>query len=492
MIGNEGSSMKVIVIGGGIAGLSAGYYLQKKAHQQGLQLDLSLLEAGQDWGGKITTDRHEGFVIEGGPDTFLATKPAGVGLCRELGLEARLHGTNPDQRNTYVLHRGELEPLPDGLTMMIPTRFGPMIRTGLLSWLAKARMGLDFFLPPQPLNGDESLGAFISRRLGRDAYERLIEPLMSGIYAGDGDKLSLKSTFPYLREMELEYGGLVKGALAIRRKRAKSSGTKQKGSRSIFLTPRSGLAEIIEALVERLGDAGARLHTNAAVKRVTKLEDNYQVELMNGEVLPAAGVILATPAYVSGELLSGLNSQLGKDLQSIPYVSTATISLAYRESDLPRPLDGYGYVIPRREGRRALACTWTSTKFPHRAPDGYALVRVFVGRAGQEDDIPEDEAGLLAVAQEELLLTLGITAQPVYTRVYYWDKAMPQYNLGHPQRLVRIEAALEKLPGLALAGNGYRGIGIPDCIHSGEVAAGRVLDQLKEQIPQARYAVQSK
>jgi oxygen-dependent protoporphyrinogen oxidase len=190
--------MNIVVIGGGIAGLSAGYYLQKKAHQQGLQLDLSLLEAGQDWGGKITTDRHEGFVIEGGPDTFLATKPAGVGLCRELGLEARLQGTNPDQRNTYVLHRGELEPLPDGLTMMIPTRFGPMIRTGLLSWLAKARMGLDFFLPPQPLNGDESLGAFVSRRLGRDAYERLIEPLMSGIYAGDGDKLSLKSTFPYL------------------------------------------------------------------------------------------------------------------------------------------------------------------------------------------------------------------------------------------------------------------------------------------------------
>jgi oxygen-dependent protoporphyrinogen oxidase len=484
--------MKVIVIGGGIAGLSAGYYLQKKALQNGLELDLSLLEAGKDWGGKITTDRHEGFVIEGGPDTFLATKPAGVALCRELGLEARLHGTNPDQRNTYVLHRGELEPLPDGLTMMIPTRFGPMIRTGLLSWLAKARMGLDFILPPQPPNGDESLGAFVSRRLGRDAYERLIEPLMSGIYAGDGDRLSLQSTFPYLREMELEYGGLVKGALAIRRKRAKNGRTKQKGSRSIFLTPRSGLAEIIEALVKCLKGAGANLRTGATVKRVAKFEDGYQVELVNGEVLAAEGVILATPAYISGELLAGVNPQLCQDLQSIPYVSTATISLAYRESDLPRPLDGYGYVIPRREGRRALACTWTSTKFSHRAPDGYALVRVFVGRAGQEQDIPQDEAGLLAIAQEELSLTLGISSQPVYSRVYYWDKAMPQYNLGHPQRLERIEAALEKLPGLALAGNGYHGIGIPDCIHSGEVAAGRVLDQLTKRISLERSSVQIK
>jgi oxygen-dependent protoporphyrinogen oxidase len=491
MAENEGGLMKVIVIGGGIAGLSAGYYLQKKACQDRMELDLSVLEAGPAWGGKITTDRHDGFVIEGGPDTFLATKPAGVALCRELGLEERLHGTNPNQRNTYVLHQGQLEPLPDGLTMMIPTRFGPMIRTGLLSWSAKARMGLDFFLPPQPLNGDESLGAFLSRRLGRDAYERLIEPLMSGIYAGDGDKLSLQSTFPYLRDLELEYGGLVKGALAMRRKRAQSGRAKRKGSRSIFLTPRSGLAEIIEALVGYLTDAGAHLRTQAAVKRVAEFDRGYRIELESGEVLQADGLILATPAYVSGELLSGIDPQLGQNLQDIPYVSTATISLAYRESDLPRPLDGYGYVIPRREGRRALACTWTSTKFPHRAPEGYALLRVFAGRAGQEEDMPQDEAGLLEVALEELLLTLGITAQPIYERVYYWDRAMPQYNLGHPQRLERIDTAIEKLPALALAGNGYRGIGIPDCIHSGEVAAAQVLDQLSELAQRVPSAAQT-
>lgn len=469
----------LVVIGGGIAGLSAAYYLEQKTQSSGQATLLTVLEAAPGWGGKITTDRQDGFVIEGGPDTFLATKSWGVALCRELGLEERLHGTNPEKKHTYVLHRGQLEPLPDGLTMMIPTRFGPMIRTNLLSWPEKARMGLDFFLPPSPLNGDESLGNFVSRRLGRPAYERLIEPLMSGIYAGDGDQLSLKSTFPYLRDLELQHGGLVKGALATRRKMARKGG-RSPGSRSAFLTPTTGLAEIVEALVERLEAAGVDLRAGTPVVHLARQEQHYRVELENGEVLQADGVILATPAYIAGELLMDLDASLAQDLAAIPYVSTATVSLAYRESDLPRPLDGYGYVIPRREGRKALACTWTSTKFPHRAPQGYVLLRVFVGRAGQEDDLPQDSESLQALAREELRLTLGIQAEPLLSKVYYWDRAMPQYNLGHPERMARIDAALDQLPGLALAGNGYRGIGIPDCIHSGEQAAERLVAYLKE------------
>ena len=464
----------LVIIGGGIAGLSAAYYLEQKTRAAGQATLLTVLEAAPGWGGKITTDRQDGFVIEGGPDTFLATKPWGVALCRELGLEERLHGTNPEKKHTYVLHQGRLEPLPDGLTMMIPTRFGPMIRTNLLSWPEKARMGLDFFMPPQPLNGDESLGSFVSRRLGRPAYERLIEPLMSGIYAGDGDQLSLKSTFPYLRDLELQHGGLVKGALATRRKMARK-GKSAPGSRSAFLTPTTGLAEIVEALVTRLQASGVDLRAATRVDRLSRLQDHYRVELESGELLQADGVILATPAYSAGELLAELDASLAQDLQAIPYASTATVSLAYREDDLPRSLDGYGYVIPRREGRKALACTWTSTKFPHRAPQGYALLRVFVGRAGQEDDLPQDEQSLLALAREELRLTLGIQAEPLLSRVFYWDRAMPQYNLGHPERMARIDTALERLPGLALAGNGYRGIGIPDCIHSGEQAADRLL-----------------
>ncbi len=462
--------MKIVVIGGGIAGLSAAYYAARIP-----QAEITLLESGSQWGGKIATERvaFDGgqFVIEGGPDTFLATKPWGVALCRELGLESRLHGTNPRKKNTYVLRHKRLLPLPDGLAMMIPTNVEAMLKTRLVSWFGKIRMGWDFVQPAKAPGGDESLGAFISRRLGREAYENLIEPLMSGIYAGDGDQLSLASTFPYLRDLELKYSSLARGALQMR----KNMPAAPRGeSRSVFLTPTSGLAEIVEALVARLDQADLRL--NARVAGVTRNGSRHLVKLADGATLEADFVILATPAPISGALLETLDPQLAATLKNIPYISTATVSLAYREADLPRELDGYGYVIPRREGRRALACTWTSTKFPHRAPEGYALVRVFVGRAGQ--DIPWNEDDLRELAREELQMTLGITADPLLTRVFMWENAMPQYNLGHPELLARIEAALEEHPALALAGNGYRGIGIPDCIRSGELAANKALEKI--------------
>jgi protoporphyrinogen/coproporphyrinogen III oxidase len=459
----------VVIVGGGIAGLSAAYYASAVSGTK-----VTLLETSDRWGGKITTDRvtfADGqFIIEGGPDTFLATKPWGVALCQELGLGDRLHGTNPHKKNTYVLNRNRLLPLPDGLAMMIPTNIEAIVKSRLVSWFSKARMGLDFLLPAKRVNDDESLGQFVSRRLGREAYENLIEPLMSGIYAGDGDQLSLASTFPYLRDLELKYGSLARGALKIR---GQSNGKALQGSRSAFLTPTTGLAEIVEKLVEHLTANGVHLRLNIRVGKITNYQLRYRTESATGEVLESNSVILATPAFVSGRLLTSLDAALATDLQSIPYASTATVSLAYRLSDIPRDLDGYGYVIPRREGRRALACTWTSSKFPHRAPEGYALIRVFVGRAGQ--DIPWTDPELLDLAKEELNLTLGITAQPLLHRVFMWEKAMPQYNLGHPELLTRIDAGLAKYLGLALAGNGYRGIGIPDCIHSGELAVKKIL-----------------
>ena len=460
---------RILVIGGGIAGLSAAYCASKLPDTH-----VTLLESDSRWGGKITTDRvtfDDGqFIIEGGPDTFLATKPWGVALCKELGLGERLHGTNPEKKNTYVLNRNRLLPLPDGLAMMIPTNVEAILKTQLVSWFGKARMGLDFLLPAKSVNGDESLGHFVSRRLGREAYENLIEPLMSGIYAGDGDQLSLASTFPYLRDLELKYGSLARGALEMRKQ---SNGKAVQGSRSAFLTPTTGLAEIVERLVSRLKAKNVTLRLNARVFRVIKTRSGYQVVLASGQKIEANSVILATPAYLSGSLLVSIDPLLTYQLQSIPYASTATVSLAYRQNQVPRQLDGYGYVIPRREGRRALACTWTSTKFPHRAPEGYVLIRVFVGRAGQ--DIPWKKEELLELAREELKLTLGVTADPLLDRVFMWDKAMPQYNLGHPEILARIDAALADHPGLALAGNGYRGIGIPDCIHSGEAAVAKVM-----------------
>lgn len=464
------------VVGGGIAGLSAAYYAWKNAREQEFDLEVHIFEKQDYWGGKILTERVEGFVIEGGPDTFIVTKPWGIRLCRELGLEDRLHGTNPEHSSTFVLHEGELEPLPEGLMMMVPSRFLPIIRTDLLSWPEKIRMGLDFFLPPADTNGDESLGDFVSRRLGRAAYENLIEPLMSGIYAGDGDQLSLQSTFPYLRELESEHGGLIKGALAVRRRRAQARRTRStNGASGIFRTPTTGLAEIVEALLGALREAGVKRHLKTAVQRIERSHGGYRLHLGGGRIFPAQGLILATPAYVSGTLLEREAPTLARTLREIPYVSTATVSLVFRQIDLPRPLDGRGYVIPREEGREALACTWTSSKFPHRAPDDYALLRVFIGRAGQEEDIRWTEENMLEIAREEVALTLDIDAQPVFSRVFIWQDAMPQYNLGHQKRLAAIDDALEGLPRLALAGNGYRGIGIPDCIHSGEIAADRVL-----------------
>ena len=479
------ASQHILIVGGGIAGLSTAYNAVKKSKEAGISVQVTLVESDSRWGGKITTDRvtlGDGlFVIEGGPDTFLATKPWGVALCKELGLGERLHGTNPKHKNTYVLHRNRLMLLPDGLAMMIPTNVQAILKTRLVSWLGKARMGVDFLLPPAQPNGDESLGDFVSRRLGREAYENLIEPLMSGIYAGDGDALSLASTFPYLRDLELKYGSLARGALKMRKQ---SAGKAVQGSRSAFLTPTNGLAEIVEALVARLKKSDVELRLEAAVTGISKQADGYVARLKTGEMVMADGVVLATPAYVSCELLSDLDPELAATLREIPYVSTATVSLAYRAGDLPRELDGYGYVIPRKEVRRALACTWTSTKFPHRAPEGYALLRVFVGRAGQDDTMPRDEASLVALAREELQLTLGIEAEPLITRVFVWENSMPQYNLGHPQRRERISKHLEALPGLALAGNGYGGIGIPDCIHSGELAVETLLPRLTRQLTQ--------
>ena len=471
----------IVIIGGGIAGLAAAYYVGKRDHNG---IKITLMEQADYWGGKLITERvpfdQDDFVIEGGPDTFVVTKPWGIKLCKELGIDDRLRGTNPDTKKTYILKHGKLHALPGGLTMMVPTEFGPMIRTGLLSWPAKIRMGLDFILPPDSTNGDETIGAFVTRRLGRSAYENLIEPLMSGIYAGDGDKLSLQSTFPYLRDLELKHGGLVKGALTLRRDRMRkahangNSPNPTPGSRSIFLTPITGLAEIVEALIHELVNSGVDLRLNTTVEEISRTTRNYCVHLSNGETIPAERVILATPSFVSADLVRGIAPDLAAELRSIDYVSTATVTLAYRDSDLPQPLDGYGYVIPRREQRKALACTWTSTKFPHRAPDGYALLRVFIGRAGQEGEIMWDESSLLKTAQEELQLTLGITAEPILRRIYTWEKAMPQYNLGHNKRLERIENQLVSLPGMALAGNAYQGIGIPDCIHSGQLAAEKI------------------
>ncbi|HUX42060.1 MAG TPA: protoporphyrinogen oxidase [Rectinemataceae bacterium] len=474
---------RVIVIGGGIAGLSAAYRIKKLVPG----VELRLVETERRLGGKVLTDRVDDFVVEGGPDTFVSYKPAGIGLCRELGIEDRLHGTNKSVRGSFVMRKGRLYEMPEGLTGLIPSKFGPMATTGLISPFGKLRMGLDLFVPAKRDGLDESLAEFVRRRLGNELYERLIEPLMSGIYAGDGEELSLGATFPQLRQSELEHGSLVVGMFATKKKNREAARKAAEAARTAeaagtplparkqwpaFVTPETGLAEIVEALVATFEAKELLLGTKA--RRVERVGKEWVVEIEGGEVLRCEALVLATPSHGAAPLIRGIDPAMADALAAIPHASTATLTVAYRESDLPKPLNAYGYVIPKREGRAVLATTWTSTKFPHRAPPGYALIRSFIGRAGNDAGIELSDEELLRMVKEEQRDVLGITAEPIFHRLFRWPLAMPQYTKGHLDRLAAIEGRSAEWPGLALAGNAYRGIGLPDCIASGEGAAKSV------------------
>lgn len=457
---------RIAIAGGGIAGLAAAFRLTRIAPDAAI----TLIEREHALGGKIRTERIGSFVIETGPDSFLAVKPRGIELCQELGIEERLHGVRQETRRTFVMRDGRLYDLPEGLTGLVPTKLGPMVKTRLISPVGKARMALDYVLPPRRGVGDETLAAFVERRLGREVYERLVEPLMAGIYAGDGRQLSLAATFPQLRAGEIEHGGLIKGVLAARRAAPSPSGEQRP---SPFLAPSGGLAELVEAIETRLRQAGVQILTGTELTCLDRAgpQGPFTLRLGDGTSLAADAVILAAPAGPTATLIENLAPEAATLLRSIPHVSSATVALAYPEHALPRPLAGHGYVIPRIEARPALACTWVSAKWAGRAPAGHALLRVFAGRAGRDHVVFGSDADLVRIARDELRLTLGITAEPDLVRVARWPDGMPQYTLGHLNRVAAIERAVAAVPGLYLAGHAYRGVGIPDCIASGETAA---------------------
>ena len=426
------------------------------------------------------TERIDGFVIEGGPDSFLATKPRGIGLCEELGIGERpqlhLQGVRPQRRRAFVLWRGRLHDLPEGLSGLVPTRLAPLARSTLLSPLGKARVALDYLLPARRAAGDESLGGFVRRRLGREAWERLVEPLMAGIYAADGDQLSLAATFPQLREAERRYGGLIKGVLAARR----MAPAPVSAPESAFLTPAAGLDALVIALEKRLRDAGAALVLGdpaVAVTRVWLPDLTFAWRrAVRSRRMRSSSPPRPTPPPIC---LAELDPVLAAELAAIPHASTAIVTLAYRREEISHPLDGHGYVIPRAEGSPILACTWSSRKWAGRAPEGWELIRVFIGRAGQEDVLAADDETLVALAVQEVAARLGVTAPASLTRVRRWPRGMPQYLLGHPERVARIEAACSKHAGLYLAGNAFHGVGLPDCIASGERAADAAAAHLR-------------
>jgi oxygen-dependent protoporphyrinogen oxidase len=445
----------VVVVGGGIAGLAAALELLELVGPE----RVVLIERAPQLGGKIQTEYHDGFLIEAGPDSFLSSKPEGIALCRTLGIADSLVGTLPAEHRSSVRRGGRLYELPEGITGLIPSRLTPLLLSPLLSIKGRARAGLDLVLARRSADGEESIAGFVRRRLGGEAWDWLVEPLLSGIYAGDGATLSVDATFPQLAAIEREHRSLIRGL--TRQPRGEGGPP--------FLTPRRGMGEIVTALETSL--SGCRLIRGAAVTGVTAGGGGFRIRLDDGSTLAAGSVVLAAPAFVSARLVAPLDGELADRLDAFGFTSTATVALAYAAKALPRPLRGYGYLRPRAEGGPIVACTWASAKWPGRAPSGQVLLRAFVGRAGCEEPASWSEADLLALVRTELKEVLGITETPALHRIYRWPKGMPQYTIGHQQRLARVEQSLARHPGLAIAGHSYHGIGIPDCIRSGRRAA---------------------
>jgi oxygen-dependent protoporphyrinogen oxidase len=495
----------VAVVGGGISGLSAAWYVEKEAQAQGVPVVCSVYETASRWGGRIRTDlveHEEGqFVVEGGPDSFLtAQKPWAVDLALELGLGEELLGTNDAARKVYVLLKGKPVRMPEGVFLLVPTKFKPFLFSPLISPLGKLRMGLELFIPARKGQADEALGDFVTRRLGSEALDKIAEPLLSGIYNAEAARQSVLATFPRFRETELAYGSLLRGMLAAKaeaRKRQKESARGGGGGsrpqdhaptsadgrrRSMFVSFVAGTEEIVTALTRKLG---ARLRAETQVNAVhPRDEGDYLLEIsgrkggeLKSEVVRADAVILAVPAYDAATLLASICPEAAGLLGRVRYVSTGTVSLAFKRDASVERLGGFGVLVPRSEKRPVNAFTWSSTKFDHRAPEGYSLLRVFFGGSRSPASMQFTDEELLDVVKKELRSTIGVDRDPLFHRIYRHEMANAQYDVEHLSRVEAVEKALP--PGMWVTGSPYRGVGLPDCVHQGRLTADRVIERLK-------------
>ncbi len=458
-----------LVVGGGIAGLVAAFELAEAG------CAVTLVEAADACGGKIATYTHHGLVIEGGADSMLSAKPAGIALCRRLGLENRLIDTRAEDRGTFVWWAGRLRPLPEGLVLGSPVRAPALLRSGLLSPRGAARMAKDILVPPRRDGADESIAEFFTRRLGAEAYERVVEPLLAGIHAGDATRLSLAATFPRFVEMERKHGGLVRAAVATRG--ASATGPAAAGH-TPFVSLRGGMGELTRALEARLDGAGGKVVTGC---RVTGLHPREGTGGWDVEVAPGGGspvradaVVLATPAPVTAALLRTLLPEAAALLDQVPHAGTATVSSAYREEHMGRRPAGFGFVVPRAAGRQIIAATFSSRKWPGRAPEGTVLVRGYVGGIGREDVLDRSDGAIIRLVEGELAALAGITGVPRSVEVHRYPAGMPQYTVGHLDRVARVREQVAGVPGLAVTGATYGGVGIPDCIADATAAARSV------------------
>ncbi len=452
------STVQVVVVGAGIAGLATAHELSRHG------ASFVVLERASRAGGVIFSEEIDGYTIDGGPDSLLIQKPAAITLCEEIGLGDRLVTTKPP-RLAYIQREGRLHALPAGSILGIPTRFAPFARTRLFSWAGKLRMGAELFVPPRRNEDDESIGAFVTRRFGSEATTYLAEPLLAGIHAGDVNRLSVQALFPRFVDAERQSGSLLR---AFRVRNPQSAVRNGEGA---FKSLPGGLSEMVHALVRKLGEANVRLGT--AVSAITG-RGPFLVRLSTGEAIEASAVVLATPAYVTSALTRDRDEEISRLSGEIEYASAATVALAFPRSSIAHPLNGSGFVVPRIENTGLLAASWLSSKWPHRAPDGRVLLRTFVGGARDPRALEQSDKELISRSIAALLPLIGVRGEPLFARVYRWERGNAQHDVGHLARMAAIDRALARHPGLFVTGSGFRGVGIPDCVADGRATAKRV------------------
>ena len=470
--------LRVAVIGGGITGLAAAHRLAELARHHNRPLQLTQYEASQCVGGVFGTRRVGEYRIETGADSFITDKPWALDLCQRLGLENQFVPVDERYRRALILHKGRPVATPDGFQLMAPSRLGPFFRTPLLSLRGKIRVASERFLPPNPPAGDESLGSFVRRRFGQEALERIVQPMVGGIYTAHLDKLSLSATLPRFQDMERNDGSVIRGLL--RRRKAAPGGAS--GARyGMFVSLRDGMSELQTALLNRIESFG-EVRIATPVSRISPSNPSagsgFRIDFESETPEEVDAVIACLPAYRAAGLVEAWNSQLALALREIEYASSAIVVSGHRRDQIAHPLDAAGLVVPAIENRRILAVSFLSRKFPNRAPDGCVILRTFVGGATQPELYAYSDDELEQLVHEELQDTLGTSGEPEFMHVVRWERAMPQYHVGHLGRISHIEQLCEPHTGFALAGSAYRGVGIPDCIHDGEQAAERIWFQL--------------
>jgi len=457
--------MRIAIIGGGISGLAAARDLEEQRRSGALEY--ALYESSSRFGGVIQTEQIDGCVVEAGPDSFLSEKSRAADLCRALDLGDQLIGSNDAERKTYILVRGRLVEIPDGLSFMVPTKILPAVFSPFFSWRTKVRMVRELFFAPRAMNEDESVASLVRRHYGAEMVDRLADPLLSGIYGADAANLSVRAVLPRFAEMEHDCGSLSRGMLATKKTR-----TSTEKHAPIFTALKNGMQQLVDVLVTRLH--APSLRKNCAVDRL-RMEAGQWIVSSGSEARRFDAIIVALPARAAAGILKTCSPELAAELASISYSSSITVALGYGLEVRRRLPPGFGFLVPRSEGRQLLATTFVHNKFPHRAPDDRALLRCFLAGAKAANLWQLSDDAVIALVRNDLLQIFGLRTEPTFARVYWWKNAMAQYEVGHLERLERIERLRQNLPGLALAGNGYRGIGIPDCIGSGQEAAKEVL-----------------